>query len=163
VESGIGQGTTFRIFLPSLGKPKAAPAVAAPETALPGGNETILLVEDEHRLRDVARFLLEQLGYQVVEASSGMEALRAWDKHKDMIDVLLTDLVMPDGLTGFELAQRLKMERPDLKVICTSGYDAEKVGKDLPADRSFHFLQKPYRTEALARIIRQAVKGEGQA
>jgi signal transduction histidine kinase/DNA-binding response OmpR family regulator len=156
VQSRVGAGTTFLIFLPTLDTQPVEKA-AAKIPAGPGGQETILLVEDEPRLREVGRFLLEQLGYRVIEAASGMEALRAWASRTGEIQLLLTDLVLPDGLTGFDLAQRLLAERPDLKVLCTSGYDAEKVRRDLPAGCGFHFLQKPYRTEALARAIRQCL------
>jgi DNA-binding NtrC family response regulator len=148
--------------LSSLGR-KIQPATAQPsETPAAARNETVLLVEDEPTLRDLAQMLLQELGYQVISASSGLEAQHAWAKDKERIDILLTDLVMPDGVTGFELAQKLQRERPSLKVLLTSGYDPEKVMQDMPASRGFAFIQKPYRAEALARALRQCLERPGQ-
>ena len=159
VQSQVGQGTSFLIFFPQLDEmPSTAAAAARAEPANLGRNETIFLVEDEPTLRDLARLLLEELGYQVVSAASGQEALQVWAKERDKIDLLLTDLVLPDGVTGFELAQKLQQERPALRVVLTSGYDSEKVSQELPESRAFGFIQKPYRAEALGRSIRQALE-----
>jgi signal transduction histidine kinase/DNA-binding response OmpR family regulator len=155
VESAVGHGTSFRIYLPSTSQPLAKkPAPIAP-SGVEHGHGTIFLVEDEPTLRELARMLLEDLGYEVIEAASGREALQVWAAYKEQVHVLLTDLVMPDGLTGFELAETLQRDCPDLKVVFTSGYSADEVRKQLPADCGFNFLQKPYRKETLGQALRQ--------
>jgi len=132
VTSEVGHGTTFRIYLPRLAgmaAPKIAEKMPAPN---PTGNETILLVEDEAPLRVLVRKSLARQGYRVLEAPTGGKALAVWQEHRDDIRLLLTDLVMPDGMSGKELAQRLLRENPGLKVIYTSGYSTEVAGNDLP-------------------------------
>ena len=121
-----------------------------------GPAPVILLVEDEANLRELTRVLLEDLGYDVVEAGTGEQALQNWEGQKEHIKLLLTDFVLPDGLTGFELAEQLRRSRADLPVILTSGYDADKV-LDSPGQRGFGFVQKPYRAEALADAIQQVL------
>src|SRR5262249_35475767 len=121
VDSRPGQGTTFRLFIQKVDPRPAASSAFIP--AKPSaGQGTILLMEDETTLRELARLLLGELGFAAVEAGSAAEALAAWESHHEHIDVLLTDLVLPDGPTGFELAERLREKRPELKVIFTSGY-----------------------------------------
>jgi signal transduction histidine kinase/DNA-binding response OmpR family regulator len=159
VQSQPGKGTTFLIFLPTLTKAAEAAPVAPAESATRGGNETILLVEDEPSLRELTRLILEDLGYKVVDAGSGLEAVRIWAEQKDRIQLVLTDLVMPDGMTGFDLAARLQSESSRLKIVVTSGYDVDKVTQGLPPNPGFHFLRKPYRTETLARVMREALDG----
>ena len=157
VNSQVGVGTTFRIFLPHSSKVLEAPAerTAAPEV-LAGRKETILLVEDEPVLRELARMILNDYDYEVLEASTGVEALKVWDHHKGEIDLLLTDLVMPEGMNGRELAEKLKVRKPGLKIIYTSGYSSEMMGSDL-AQRDIHFLQKPYPPPQLARAVRECL------
>jgi two-component system cell cycle sensor histidine kinase/response regulator CckA len=120
-----------------------------------GGHETILLVEDEPSLRMAARKALAQLGYRILEAPSGVKALEVWKQNRDDIRLLLTDLVMPDGMTGKDLAQRILQENPGMKVIYMSGYSAEVVGKDFPLKEGDNFLTKPFQTHKLAQIIRE--------
>jgi len=96
-----------------------------------GGTETILVVEDEQMVRELVCSLLQGHGYHILEAETGAEALEIWRTHKDRIDLVLTDLVMPDRINGRELAEKLWKDRPDLKVIFTSGYSADVVGKEL--------------------------------
>jgi len=154
VYSEVGQGTTFRIYLPRLtGKVviKSAPTAL---TALRGGNETILLVEDDPALRVAVRKALSQLGYRIIEAPTGIKALEVWQENRDEISLLLTDLVMPDGMSGKDLAQRLLRENPKLKVIYMSGYSAEVVGKDFPFTEDVNFLTKPFPAQKLAETIR---------
>ena len=100
-----------------------------------GGKETILLVEDEPVVRELVREILETYNYSIVEAGSGVEALRIWDQHDGKIDLLLTDIVMPEGLNGRELAKQLKGRKPDLKVIFSSGYRSETLGKHFRDDK----------------------------
>lgn len=157
VKSQVGQGTTFALYIPATGKVVEKRQGGAAVVALPRGKETILLIEDEAALRALARRLLENLGYKVLEAGSAEDALGIWEKEKGTIQVLLTDLVIPDGFTGFELAERLQRERPDLRIIVTSGYDPERISKGFLAKHGIRFIQKPYRTDTLARGVRESL------
>jgi CheY-like chemotaxis protein len=121
-----------------------------------GGNETILLVEDEPVLRELARVILKDYNYEVIEASSGVEALKVWDQYEGKVDLLLTDMVMPEGMTGRELAEELKARKPDLKVVYTSGYSSDVMGGDM-AMRDTMFLQKPYPPPLLAKTVRECL------
>jgi len=155
VYSEIGHGTTFRIYFPRLagmtGQQPEQPAL----TALRGGSETILLVEDDAFLRASVRNTLTQFGYRVLDAINGNEALDVWKQHRDEIHLLLTDLVMPGGMTGIDLAGKLLKENPKLKVIYASGYNAEAAGNDFPLDEGVNFLTKPFQAQKLAQIVRE--------
>ena len=105
-----------------------------------GGTETILIVEDEPILRDMARDILEECGYRILEASSGKEALDVWQRQSDEIDLLLTDMVMPEGISGVDLAKQLLASQPRLKVIFTSGYTANEVNPELLVKMNARFL-----------------------
>jgi CheY-like chemotaxis protein len=118
VSSQLGEGSTFKVFLPAIPTPVRLAAAAE----VRGGNETILLVEDEPALRLMTRRLLERKGYRIREATDGQEALEVWQSHAGEISLLLTDIIMPGEMTGRELAERLWRQRPGLKVIFTSGY-----------------------------------------
>jgi CheY-like chemotaxis protein len=124
---------------------------------LPRGNETILVAEDEPAVRSLVDNLLRRCGYTVLTAESGVAALEVWKGHRDKIQLLLTDMVMPDGMTGFDLAQRLRSEQPELKVIYTSGYSADIFGKDSTLIRDGLFLQKPYHPHQLAQTVRDCL------
>lgn len=158
LKSQVGVGTTFNIFLPRSSKPletgveKTTPA---PPIA-PGRKETILLVEDEPMLRELARVILTDYEYQVLEAASGVEALKVWEQHSGQVDLLLTDMVMPEGINGRELADTLKARKPSLKIIYTSGYSAEVMGADM-GHRDVRFLQKPYPPPQLAKAVRECL------
>jgi two-component system, cell cycle sensor histidine kinase and response regulator CckA len=130
VTSQLGRGTDFSIFLPALPSELASVTKPADPGPVRGGTETILLVEDEQSLRALTRRFLENRAYTVIEASSGREALAIWPEHRDEIDLLMTDLVMPEGISGRELAERLRVDKPSLKVILTSGYSPDVAGKD---------------------------------
>ncbi|MFM2081445.1 MAG: hypothetical protein RL380_136, partial [Verrucomicrobiota bacterium] len=125
---------------------------------LKGGSETILLVEDEAPVRQLARAILENSGYKIIEAGDGPEALKMWEQHGGKIDLVLTDLVMPNGLTGRELARKLKTIRPTLKIIYTSGYSVDVAGRDLADEPDFHFLPKPYHPPSLLRAVRNRLE-----
>ncbi len=156
VSSAPGAGTEFNIYLPAV-ETRTRERVSEPSDAHLNsiGNETILLAEDEPVLRELVKGILEDHGYVVLDAESGVVALEVWSEHKDRIDLLLTDIVMPDGITGKDLAQRLHEESPDLKVVYTSGYSAGVVGKELTLKEGINFLQKPFEPAKLARLIRQ--------
>jgi PAS domain S-box-containing protein len=154
VYSEVGHGTTFRVYLPRLAGMSEQKAVPTALTAMRGGKETILLVEDEESLRVLVRTALTRLGYRVLEASTGIRALEIWKEHREAISLLLTDLVMPEGMTGKELAQRLLQENPELKVVYMSGYGTDVVGRDFPLLEGGNFLAKPFQMQKLAQTIR---------
>jgi CheY-like chemotaxis protein len=157
VASDVGAGTTFRILLPAC-EPKAPEEKpAAVETEIPRGNETILVVEDEGAVRELVCNLLSQYGYHILQAESGAKALELWREKGEKIDLLLTDLIMPDRVNGRELAERLLQDDPGLKVLFTSGYSADVVGKDFAVGQEFTFLQKPYQPQKLAVAVRQCL------
>ena len=157
VESELGKGTAFMVFLPrSMDGAEAAEDPPA-ETAVRGGTETILVVEDEGPVRELVCNLLAGHGYHILQAESGLRALEIWRESKDSIDLVLTDLVMPDRLNGRELAEKLWAERPRLKVIFTSGYSADAVGKDFVLRRGLNYLQKPYHPHKLALAVRNCL------
>jgi PAS domain S-box-containing protein len=157
VYSEVNHGTTFRIYLPRLakngGRKFAQPALAE----MRGGNETILLAEDDPSLRVSVRKALSQLGYRILEAPTGVKALEVWRENRDEIRLLLTDLVMPDGMTGKNLAQRILQENPKLQVIYMSGYSAEVVGKDFSLKEGVNFLTKPFQASKLAQTVRDSL------
>jgi CheY-like chemotaxis protein len=119
---------------------------------------TVLLVEDEQSLRSLVRKVLERFGCRVVEASSGAVALDKWSAEKSQIDLLLTDLMLPDGMNGRELAEQLLEENHNLKVIYTTGYSYDEVCKGMPLPDGFHFLQKPYAPSTLMQTIKIALR-----
>jgi len=129
VISSVGGGSTFKVFLPAI-ELSAIAATPEPEQKKPkGGNETILIVEDDESVRSLTRRLLEGFGYRTWEASSGREALAQWRERAGEIDLLLTDMVMPEGVTGRELAEQMRTQRPSLKVLFISGYSPDVSGK----------------------------------
>jgi two-component system, cell cycle sensor histidine kinase and response regulator CckA len=155
VYSELSHGTTFRIYIPRLAKNAGSKSAQPAPKAMPGGDETILLVEDDPSLRLSVRRTLSQLGYRVLEAPTGVQALDVWKQNREEIRLLLTDLVMPDGMTGKTLAQRLLQDNAELKVIYMSGYSAEVVGKDFPLKEGVNFLSKPFQASKLAQTIRE--------
>ena len=159
VESTVGKGATFRIFIPYIGTKQAVTEKPAAE-AIRGGNETILVVEDEKPVRELVARVLEKQGYKVLQAGTGAEAVEVWRQHMDKIALLLTDLIMPGAMNGRELAELLWVDKPSLKVIYTSGYSADIVGKDFKLESEMNFLQKPYHPQILALSVRRCLDGK---
>jgi PAS domain S-box-containing protein len=157
VESTIGKGTTFRIYIPFIGEAKAETEKTTPQIPVRGGTETILLVEDEHPVRELVARVLQKHGYKVWQAASGNDALGVWHEHKQDISLLLTDLVMPGNMNGYDLAEKIRTERPGLKVIFTSGYSADIVGKNFKLEPDLNFLQKPYQPQTLVLAVRRCL------
>jgi two-component system, NtrC family, sensor kinase len=157
VSSEPGRGSKFTIYLPESSKPPGVLPVQAPPVEAGNGQETILVVEDEEALRDVAQLVLETHGYRVLLASSGVDALEQWPTYASKVDLLLTDMVMPGGVSGRELSRRLLEEKPELKVVYTSGYSLELSGADGVLDEGLTFLPKPYTTAKLAAVIRHSL------
>jgi two-component system cell cycle sensor histidine kinase/response regulator CckA len=119
------------------------------------GAETILVVEDEPDLLELVVQVLEGRGYTVVPAISGKEALEQWSHRDHDIDMLLTDLTMPDGMTGCQLAERLRADAPNLRVLYTSGHTPGVPGTQLAHVEDRHFLAKPYRPSTLLEAVRE--------
>ena len=156
VESKLGHGAAFTVFL-SIAQPPEPESEADANRAMPRGSETILLVEDEDSVRSSMSWLLRNHGYQVLEADHGHAAVQLWRKEKNRIALLLTDLVMPGGMTGNELAIALQSESAALKVIFTTGYSAEIAGRDLKLQARQGFLQKPFAPSELLTTVRQVL------
>ncbi len=157
VESELGKGTTFKIFLPANVKAVAAKSEKVAPQQVRGGNETILLVEDEPGVLTLARGVLKSYGYDVLEANSGVDALRVWAQFDTRIDLLLTDIVMPGGISGIELAKKLRREKQGLKVVYSSGYSVEVAGQDFGLREGMSFLKKPYQPQKLAQMVRECL------
>ena len=159
VESTPGLGTTFRVFFPASA-PAAALASQKVTARQRGGSETILLAEDEFSVRKIIRAILVRNGYQVLAAASGAEALKIWETHRDSVALLLTDLVMPAGMSGQDIAHTLQAEKPGLKVVYISGYSAEIAGREIELRAGENFVQKPFQADNLLRVIRTSLDGE---
>jgi len=154
VSSQLGSGTTFKIFLPADVTGELKPFIPQKKEPPAVGHEKILLVEDDADVRMVARDVLEVSGYQIWEAADGSEALNIWKANTGKIDLLLTDIIMPGGLNGRDLADRLRKEQPGLKVILMSGYSADRLGNIRP---NSHVLHKPFSLENLTETVRQCL------
>lgn len=122
------------------------------------GDKRILVVEDEMMLRMMVEEVLRTFGYTVQAASSGEEALQTWRQHEGRFDLLLTDMVLPDGVNGRQIAEQLKAERSTLKVVYASGFTSELI-EDVQEElvEGVNFLQKPYTTQTLAQTVRQCL------
>jgi len=155
VESEPGQGATFRILLPrteGLESPPDSGLAKRSHPTLIRGEGTVLLVEDEDAVRDLARDFLTVLGYSVIEAVSAENALQVFERHEGRVRAVVTDVVMP-GMNGIDLAQRLVALKPDLKVLLVSGYAKESLDSDDLGRAGFAFLQKPYMLEDFSRKL----------
>ncbi len=154
VSSLVGDGTTFKIYLPANASVELKVSKPQKKASPAGGHEKILLVEDDADVRLVARDVLEVSGYQIWEAANGLDALEIWKANDAKMDLLLTDVIMPGGLNGRELADRLRKDQPGLKVILMSGYSADRLGKIQPHS---HILHKPFSLENLTESVRQCL------
>jgi two-component system cell cycle sensor histidine kinase/response regulator CckA len=157
VASELNAGTSFKIYFPAIQKPFATGAETVFITRdIRGGKEAILLVEDEPELREMVRDILTSYDYRVFEAGNGLEALKVWDESDGAIDLLLTDMVMPDGMNGRELSALLRKRKASLKVIYSSGYSAALLASE--SDKlDGMFLPKPYRPAELAALVRSCL------
>ncbi|HYU15444.1 MAG TPA: PAS domain S-box protein, partial [Candidatus Acidoferrum sp.] len=157
VTSEVGRGTAFRVFLPALEPSAVESADAAAAQVSPGGSETILLVEDDAAVRKLARVVLDRCGYRVLEADSGAAALALWAARTAPVDLLFTDLVMPGGMSGQDLAAEMMSRQPGLKVVYTSGYTNDILNRRLRLEPGRNFLQKPYPAHELAATVRRCL------
>ena len=154
VESQLGQGTTFKVFLPVPGVDEAPGQKADGLASGSAAHETILVVEDDPSVLELISVTLQRQGYRVHSAASGGKALAEWISRVHEIDLLLTDVVMPDGLTGWELAKEFQSRRPLLKVIYMSGYNPDMTAGRPVFGKDVRFLQKPFSQKILAEIVR---------
>ena len=156
VYSEPGKGTTFKIYLPKVkGDVEEEEKKRAPVTE-PGGSETVLIVEDDDSLRKLARTVLKQNGYKVLEAENGEDALRVSEAHDGSIDLMITDVVMPK-MGGKEIAERLQPLYPQMKVIYMSGYTDNAIVHHGVLAPGLNFLEKPFTPDALARKVREVL------
>ncbi len=166
VASEVGKGSTFKVYLPVWeGTPAAAPATETARACTPhhGSGVAVLIVEDEGIVREAARLALERGGYRVFEAGDGPEALAIWERCPVRINVLVTDMVMPQGVSGGALARVLQARDPHLRTLFTSGYSSEVVREDLRLTRGINFLRKPYDPPALLEAVRLCLDHTAQA
>ncbi len=156
----VGRGTTILVHLPRQLSPvsESRPPMPATPVHRPGAG-TILLVEDEVPVRTLVQTVLAQFGYRVIEATTGATALEAWNEHRNEIRLLLTDYLMPDGMTGLDLARKLSQESPELRVILTSGYSPEIALQDTAHDAGIMFLPKPFEVKQLVDAVRACLDG----
>jgi two-component system cell cycle sensor histidine kinase/response regulator CckA len=159
VDSAPGQGTTFRIYLPRSDRPRYTESSTYLFPGVQQGSETVLVVEDEDSVRAVVGHMLEERGYDVIQAAGPDEAIRLAASHSGRIDLLLTDVVMPE-MSGAELAVRLADARPELKVLYMSGYTNEAVVHRGVLEDAISFLQKPFTSETLGQRVREVLDGD---
>jgi two-component system cell cycle sensor histidine kinase/response regulator CckA len=153
VQSEVGQGTSFQIYLPQVEGDIETNAAPAPDAAS-GGNETILLVEDEESVRQLVRDTLSAKGYEVLEADSGEAGLTAANAYKGKIDLVISDVVMP-GMSGRDLVKNLARTRPETRVLYLSGYTEDAIVSDGSIESGTAFLQKPFSLQSLSRKVRE--------
>jgi PAS domain S-box-containing protein len=160
VESEVGHGTTFKVYFPASGD-------AAHETPpdmifkhLPRGTETILLIEDEAPVRKFIALLLERLGYKVLSAEHGVATLELWPQQRDNVSLVITDIVMPQGIRGYELADKLLADKPSVRVIYMSGYASDTEPRRAMLVEGVNFIRKPFKPDAMAEIVRHNLDGK---
>lgn len=149
-------GTAFDLYLPVAPQNEGTPVLSNASVEIPGGHETILLVEDELDLLSLTRDILERYGYRIITAPNSAAAIKIWQERRDDIALLLTDVRMPEGINGHELADRLISEKLDLKVVYVSGYSVEGNGAPF-LEAHPNFLTKPFTPPALALAVRRAL------
>ncbi|MGZ5434577.1 MAG: PAS domain S-box protein [Pyrinomonadaceae bacterium] len=160
VYSELGHGSTFKIYLPQVDDPVRTAQTKLEDDSIPGGSETVLLVEDEDVVRGLAQRILEEAGYRVITAHGGEEAVTWCANNAETIHLLLTDVVMPET-SGKELAERLTSLRPQTKVLFMSGYTDEAIVHHGVLDSNVEFIQKPFTPTALSRKVRQVLDSNG--
>ncbi len=159
VNSAVGKGTTFSIYFPRVqGEANDDTSGSEKMHTSEGGSETVLLVEDEAMVREMAVRILKEKGYNVLASGRGSHALKICNKFNEKIDLLITDIVMP-GMSGKKLVQRIKSTRPDLKVLYISGYTDEVISQQGLLEEDVNFLQKPFPPQKLLGKVREVLEG----
>jgi CheY-like chemotaxis protein len=157
IYSEEGHGTTIKLYLPRATANADAPAAALP--AMTGGDETVMVVEDDAIVRNFVVTQLHSLGYKTLTAANGKIALAQLDDGA-VFDLLLTDVIMPGGINGRQLADTVNLRRPAVKVLYTSGYTENAIVHHGRLDAGVLLLAKPYRRSDLARMVRTALDGD---
>ena len=164
VDTAPGRGTTIRTFFPLSRRDSSAASAKSeslPTESTPLNDITILVVEDEEMLREFVSEALGTFGYHVLSAANGRDALNVWAEHRDEIDLLLTDVVMPESISGRQLAHTLIQDKPNLKVIFTSGYSSELFESEFEREKEHLFLAKPYLPDRLAQTVAMHLQSQG--
>jgi two-component system cell cycle sensor histidine kinase/response regulator CckA len=161
VYSELGKGATFKIYLPRVDAAVEDVAQAPSSSQVMRGTETVLLAEDEQDVREVAREFLESAGYTVLLAANGAEALACAEEHRGTIDLLVSDMIMP-GITGLELARRLRLRQADVGVIYMSGYSEQAAAEATNSDLSGAVLTKPFSRTAILRSVREVLNNKAK-
>ena len=159
VESQTGAGSKFKIYIPLVHEQPADETPPA-ESILPGSGETILLAEDEKEVLDLVAFMLESMGYRVLKATTGKEALQLLAEGTDRIDLALVDVVMPE-MGGRELYEKITQLRPSLPVVFNTGYAADTIDSQFLEDHNIRLLHKPYTPDELSKTIRESIESSG--
>jgi CheY-like chemotaxis protein len=157
VTSDVNKGTTFRIHFPAAPGAPEPERTAASDGELPQGTESVLVVEDDVSVRLLVCNVLLRCGYNVFQARSGSAAQRVWEGHRKEIDLLLTDIIMPEGITGLQLAEGFMARKPGLKVMYVSGYSSDLADRGSDLVEGANFLRKPFSPEQLARMVRRVL------
>lgn len=160
VDSQLGQGTEFQVFLPACSQKTTELAIQNVSRNPRQGNETILLVEDDKYIRQLVGMTLQRHGYKVHQAADGIAALKLWKERNAEIDLLLSDMVMPEGISGLDLAEQLQALKPDLKVIISSGYSDEIHFNRSPGNSNIAYLAKPYTPNMLTETVRKTLDSQ---
>lgn len=157
--SEVGSGTTFKVYLPRIEAPAESPGAIAESSSLEG-TETILVVEDQAAVREMTAEILNQYGYEVLEAANGTEALLLSERFPNRIHLLITDVIMP-GMNGYDLSVRFASLRPTMKVLFISGYTADMIARQGVLEPGAALLSKPFTPDALARKVRELLREDG--
>ena len=160
VDTAIGEGTVFRVYIPVTDKPLVIEEAPSFAPASDDGNHTIFVVEDDAAVRSLVVEVLQSFNYTVIEAENGDSAIAMWSGLRDEVDLLLTDMVMPGIANGLDVARHCLGNKPDLKVIYTSGYSSELFGSNVKLLEGVNYLPKPYLSNKLTTIIRNALEPE---
>jgi CheY-like chemotaxis protein len=164
VESAVGRGSSFRVFFPSAqgsdGKPK--PSIEEHDGEL-NGTGTILVVEDEEMVQKLVCVTLQRLGYKVLARSNGPAAIKLWDEIGGQVDLLITDMHMPEGLTGLQVAEHVLKQRPELPVVIMSGYSAELADQNSVLTHRIRHLGKPFEIRDLGGVVRELLNLQKRA
>jgi CheY-like chemotaxis protein len=156
VSSRVGEGSEFRVHLP-LARSRAMPAQSPGQPAVSGGRESILFVEIDDHLRWVVTKSLERLGYRVITAVDPLGAMQQWEACDGAVDLLLASMMMPGGLTGLDLAEKLRAVRPELRVILSIGHASEIHSLSYRRPETIEYLSKPYSIDALSKAVRRCL------
>ncbi|GJE74941.1 CHASE3 domain-containing protein [Methylorubrum suomiense] len=157
IYSEPGEGTTVKLYLPRAAGVAAAALRSSAPVELPRGSATVLVVEDEAAVREIACAILSDLGYRVLEAADGEEALRVFGANTASVDLLLTDVVLPGKVRGRELAERIRALRPEVRVVFMSGYTENSIVHHGRLDDGVHLVGKPFKREQLARKVAEVL------